>query len=145
MWWFEASHRRATPKGQTFISCTAPCQKKLYLQTELLSTFVAHASSQGAHRGTTQRRKGAVEAVHEGATETTADESQSTVRRVRGPVGEAAGNIATTVKKRVTGTGTSIKKANDNTGTSVKKANNDTGAKHEIKGGKKDGTGKTTK
>ena len=29
MWWFAASHRRATPKGQTFISCTAPCQKAL--------------------------------------------------------------------------------------------------------------------
>src|SRR5215208_4784979 len=27
MWWFEASHRRAAPKGQTFISCTAPCQE----------------------------------------------------------------------------------------------------------------------
>ena len=24
MWWFGASPRRATPKGQTFISCTAP-------------------------------------------------------------------------------------------------------------------------
>jgi hypothetical protein len=29
MWWFAASHRRATPKGQTFISCTAPCRKAL--------------------------------------------------------------------------------------------------------------------
>jgi hypothetical protein len=25
IWWFEASHRRAGPKGQAFISCTAPC------------------------------------------------------------------------------------------------------------------------
>jgi hypothetical protein len=29
MWWFAASHRRAAAKGQTFISCTAPCQKAL--------------------------------------------------------------------------------------------------------------------
>ena len=45
MWWFEASHRRATPKGQTFISCTAPHQESPYLQTELPSTFVAHVGS----------------------------------------------------------------------------------------------------
>jgi hypothetical protein len=102
---------------------------------------------------------GAVEAV-EGATETTADESHTMVGRVRGPVREAAANIATTVTKRVTGTGTSVRKANDDTGTSVKKANDDTGTSvkkanddtgtsvkkaNDDKGGKKDGTGKKTK
>jgi hypothetical protein len=45
MWRFAASHRRAAAKGQTFISCTAPCQKALPT-TELPSTFVAHVGSQ---------------------------------------------------------------------------------------------------
>ena len=36
---------RAATKGHTFISCTAPCPRSLYLQTELPSTFVAHADT----------------------------------------------------------------------------------------------------
>jgi hypothetical protein len=43
MWWFEASARPATPKGQTFISCKTPSFERLtYLHRDLRSSFVAH-------------------------------------------------------------------------------------------------------
>jgi hypothetical protein len=85
----------------------------------------------GAVRGQGQARGAAAQ--------TTAGESQSTVR-AHGPVRDAVANTATTVTKRATGaardvastvkratdnTGTSIKKATDNTGTSVKKTKSD--------------------
>ena len=69
--------------------------------------------------------------VRGAATETTADDSQSTVGRARGPV-RAATNTATTVKNRVTdtarGVASTVKKATDDTRTSVKKATDDTKA-----------------
>src|SRR6478752_2746183 len=43
MWWFEASARPATPKGQTFISCRTPIpESPTYLHPDLHSSFVAH-------------------------------------------------------------------------------------------------------
>ena len=43
MWWFGASTRPATPKGQTFISCRTPIPESLTcLHQDLHSSFVAH-------------------------------------------------------------------------------------------------------
>ena len=77
--------------------------------------------------------KGAVQAqgeVRSAAAETTANDSQSTVGRARGPLGDAVTNTANTVTKRVTETArdvvSTIKKASDDTRTSVKKASETT-------------------
>jgi len=79
--------------------------------------------------------------VRGAATETTADDSQSTVGRARGPV-RAATNTATTVKNRVTdtarGVASTVKKATDDTRTSVKNATDD----KKPGSPKKDGTDK---
>src|SRR5215475_4808523 len=43
MWWFEASARPATPKGQTFISYRTPIpESPTYLHPDPHSSFVAH-------------------------------------------------------------------------------------------------------
>ena len=42
MWWFEASARPATPKGQTFISCRTSIHDFSLPTSSLRSSFVAH-------------------------------------------------------------------------------------------------------
>ncbi|HET7667455.1 MAG TPA: hypothetical protein VFK56_15580, partial [Mycobacterium sp.] len=71
--------------------------------------------------------KGAVQSkrqVKAAATETTGDDSTVGPRR---RVGDAGGNIATTVKKRVTDTASTVKKVSDDTRKSMKKAKSDSG------------------
>ena len=87
--------------------------------------------------------KGAVQAqgeVRSAAAGTTANDSQSTVGRARGPFGEAVTNTANTVTKRVTETArdvvSTIKKASDDTRTSVKNGNDNTHT--SVKKGKSD-------
>src|SRR4051795_7890122 len=49
MRWFDASPRRATPKGQTFITCTAPHQEALtYLTSAPLRARGAPKIAEGA-------------------------------------------------------------------------------------------------